>query len=94
MNSLHKNIALSLILFSSGCAYISDAAEEKRLDPDEDNIEWPDDCDNDNPGVGKITWYEDADADGFGNPDVNKEQCEQPEATYRTIKIVMTAMQP
>ena len=79
MNSLHKNIALSLILFSSGCAYISDAAEEKRLDPDEDNIEWPDDCDNDNPGVGKITWYEDADADGFGNPDVNKEQCEQPE---------------
>ncbi len=30
-------------------------------------------------GTGETTWYEDADADGLGNPDVSVSSCEQPD---------------
>lgn len=35
-------------------------------------------CGNDNPACTELTWYEDADADGSGNPNVSQLACEQP----------------
>lgn len=36
-------------------------------------------CDEKNEACTEITWYEDADNDGLGNPDISKSSCEQPD---------------
>ena len=35
-------------------------------------------CKSDDDSCTVTTWYEDADQDGLGNPDVSQEACEQP----------------
>lgn len=35
-------------------------------------------CSDDDPACTELTWYEDADGDGLGNPDVSQSACEQP----------------
>ncbi|NNF22853.1 MAG: hypothetical protein HKN67_12990, partial [Saprospiraceae bacterium] len=36
-------------------------------------------CNDDDPSCVEITWYQDADGDGLGNPDISLDACEQPE---------------
>lgn len=36
-------------------------------------------CDNTDTPCTETTWYEDADGDGLGNPDISLEDCDQPE---------------
>jgi hypothetical protein len=36
-------------------------------------------CDKDEDPCTETTWYQDADGDGLGNPDVSQDSCEQPE---------------
>ena len=66
----------------SGCAFISDVDENKRIDPDNDGTIWLNDCDEDNAEVGITVWYEDSDGDGYGNPDSIKETCDTPDENW------------
>ncbi|WP_420318829.1 hypothetical protein [Ekhidna sp.] len=36
-------------------------------------------CTEDDPPCSEVTWYEDNDSDGLGNPNVSQDSCEQPE---------------
>lgn len=70
--------ALACALVASSCGYITDAELKDRLDLDGDGIPRPDDCDDNDPDVGILSWYVDADRDGYGDPDAPLEQaCEQ-----------------
>ncbi|GEM_PF-2831325 len=50
----------------TGCVWIDDSDVNARLDPDGDQIQWPDDCDDFDSAVGEILWFVDQDRDGFG----------------------------
>jgi hypothetical protein len=55
------------VLTLTGCGFIPASEREWRLDPDDDNTEWPEDCDNDDPSVGGgPPWFLDNDRDGYG----------------------------
>ena len=57
----------------SACALVSDKTETERLDPDNDGVDWPNDCDDNDPNVKEAeTLYLDEDGDGFG--DLSKEE--------------------
>ena len=69
-----------LLSVVTGCGYISDDKFNGRLDPDQDNVSWSEDCDNNDPTIGaKRTFYADADSDGFGDVDNPIEACFLPE---------------
>jgi len=52
--------------FLGGCAFISGSDLKHRFDMDGDGVSRPEDCDDEDPSVGVLTWYADADADGYG----------------------------
>lgn len=53
---------------STGCIFISDRDLLQRIDPDEDGVDFPFDCDDGNDEIGEPTWwYFDGDGDGFGS---------------------------
>ena len=57
-----------IALLAGGCAFVTDADEEKRLDPDGDGVIFPNDCNDDDDQVGgPETFYVDADGDTFGD---------------------------
>jgi hypothetical protein len=63
----------------AGCAYISDEDEKWRLDPDGDGSLLGDDCDDSDGDLAQtVTWYTDADGDGFGAPGSEQTGCEAP----------------
>ena len=63
----------------AGCAYISDDDEKWRLDPDGDGAPIGQDCDDANGELAAdITWFTDADGDGFGAPGTEETGCEAP----------------
>ena len=52
---------------ASGCAYISDEDAKWRLDPDGDGVPIGDDCDDTDDALGAtVSYFLDADGDGFG----------------------------
>ncbi len=52
----------------SGCPLVDDADLASRLDLDGDEVLRPDDCDDDDPGVGAIEdLFPDPDGDGYGS---------------------------
>ena len=57
-----------LFLFAlQGSFYINETDKQNRLDSDEDGLNWPEDCDDQNPEIqGAIDWYLDEDGDGYG----------------------------
>ena len=60
---------LTLIALSA-CNFIGDKDQQSRLDPDKDGVNWPDDCNDNNPNIGAPqVWYIDEDGDGFGSDD-------------------------
>ncbi len=66
-------------LLLSGCAYISDEDEKWRLDPDGDGAPIGQDCDdNDASATDPVTFFTDADGDGFGDPDTEQTACTFP----------------
>ena len=73
-------LALSTAL--AGCAYISDADEKWRLDPDDDDVLLGEDCDDSRKDLAaEVTWFTDADGDGFGAPGTEQTGCEAPAGT-------------
>lgn len=70
-----------MLLFLS-CAYISEGNEQQRIDADNDGVFWNQDCDDDNKNIGILSWYQDADGDGYGNPNQNFEGCEPPDENW------------
>jgi hypothetical protein len=68
-----------LVLWGTGCAYISDKHEDWRLDPDGDGFDITSDCDDENESLGaERKWYVDKDEDGYGDPDDMTRQCTRP----------------
>ncbi|MBL7942900.1 MAG: hypothetical protein JNM00_09045, partial [Flavobacteriales bacterium] len=53
-------------------------------DADGDGIASCDDCDDNNPSIGIITWYPDADGDGYGDDSAPVVQCDPPGVGYTT----------
>ncbi len=70
----------------AACEDCDDFAASVNPDADEVCNSIDDDCDervddNDSDVVDATTWYDDDDADGFGDPDDTVERCEAPEST-------------
>ena len=77
---MFRSTACLALLVFTGCAYISDADEAKRLDPDGDGFLVGDDCDDQDPDVGPpVSWYRDQDRDGYGAPASEESGCVAPE---------------
>ncbi len=74
-----RPLALLSLLGVVGCAYISDEDEKWRLDPDGDGAPIGQDCDdNDASATDPVTFFTDADGDGFGDPDTQQTACTFP----------------
>ncbi|MCB9743766.1 MAG: FG-GAP repeat protein [Alphaproteobacteria bacterium] len=69
---------MTLLLLLLACAFMPQDDVDAYLDPDEDGVPYPDDCDDADPTVGTLVWYADADADGYGDPEDSVTQCEPP----------------
>jgi hypothetical protein len=75
-------LLLSLLL--GACAYIGDADEKARLDPDGDGVLFPNDCDDDDAQRGEPeVFYEDLDGDGFGDAEAELTACTLPDGAVR-----------
>ncbi|MEC8379769.1 MAG: MopE-related protein [Myxococcota bacterium] len=72
-------LILTLVALSA-CNFIGDKDQQSRLDPDNDGVLWPDDCNDNNPNIGAPqVWYIDEDGDGFGSDDnVVRDSCTVP----------------
>src|SRR4051794_19573658 len=68
---------LWLLVALGGCLVPSEDIQA-RLDRDGDGLPWPDDCDPDDPGVTRPSWYADVDRDGHGDPIGGVVGCEPP----------------
>ncbi len=77
-NLLSPLIAFQLaIVFSTGCAFISETSLTERMDLDGDGVSRTTDCDDTDPTVGApSTRFVDADGDGFGT-DESVEACDE-----------------
>lgn len=64
-----------LFLALVGCPYVSPADHDARFDLDGDGVQRPDDCDDNDPAVGIVYRFEDADRDGHGDPAVQVAAC-------------------
>ena len=80
-DTLNRSI-FALCLLLSGCAFISETDESRRLDSDEDGRNWFDDCNDKDAEVGMTVWYADVDEDGYGDPESTMESCEKPEGSW------------
>jgi hypothetical protein len=70
---------LSLIPLLVGCAFLTRQDVDERLDPDNDKVLWPDDCDDNDASIGQESlWYADTDGDGYGGGETLP-SCSQPE---------------
>lgn len=49
-----------------GCIFITETDLSDRMDLDGDGVARPDDCDDTDPSVGTLSWFVDADGDGYG----------------------------
>lgn len=72
---------LTFLLLLSGCFYVSADEHSARWDVDQDGMERPEDCDDKDKNVQELTWYDDADGDGFGDGGTGVSACEQPAGT-------------
>jgi predicted outer membrane repeat protein len=71
--------ALLALLSACDGASTDDTGPFDPDDADGDGVPASEDCDDHDPEVGAPgTWYRDADADGFGNPDRSEEGCDRP----------------
>ena len=76
---MYGNLSLALLSLLIGCAYITDDDEKLRLDPDGDGSPIGEDCDDDDGDLTtEVTWYTDADEDGFGAPGTEEVGCSPP----------------
>jgi hypothetical protein len=77
MRKESTSLALSLLLLI-GCPYLSIDDLDARMDLDGDGVPRPEDCDDDDAGLGApSTWYADVDGDGWGSS-ATTEACTQP----------------
>ena len=70
------------VIFLAGCTLYDVEHINELLDPDEDGVLWPDDCDNSDASVDdrSFRWYRDADGDGWGQEqDFIDQDCLAPE---------------
>ena len=72
-------IGLALPLILAACFGVSERRETRYVDPDEDGVPWPIDCDDQDAEVGTRVWYLDGDGDGLGDALGRIDQCEAPE---------------
>jgi len=74
--------AILTLLALTGCPYISEQESAARRDLDGDGVvavqAGGTDCDDSDASVGVLTWYLDADGDGFGDPAQAQSGCELP----------------
>lgn len=76
---MSSRFALCLSLLLPGCAFLSQADEDARLDPDGDGVTLDDDCDSADPTVSAVRrWFADADGDSFGDRSHAVDACGQP----------------
>ena len=68
-----------LVAMLPACFGVSERRETRYVDPDEDGVPWPIDCDDQDAEVGTRVWYLDADGDGLGDALGRVDQCEAPE---------------
>ncbi|MCK6518877.1 hypothetical protein L6R46_27935, partial [Myxococcota bacterium] len=64
---MRKLVALSALVSLTACVPVTAEERERALDPDGDGVSAYTDCDNQNPTIGALSTYRDADADGFGD---------------------------
>ena len=69
-------LSLSLLLSLPACLATTAEQRERDLDPDGDGVSAYTDCDNQDPTVGALSFYQDVDGDGFGDDAENKNACE------------------
>ena len=75
-----SRLSLLLSFLLPGCAFVSQSAEDARLDPDGDGVTLDNDCDSTDPTVSAIRrWFADADGDAFGDPTHAMDACGQPD---------------
>ena len=75
----------TVLLLTTGCAWISEDEVAARLDVDRDGIQAPADCNDRDGSVGSARiWYLDADRDNFGDPTAPVTACEAPEGHVGT----------
>jgi|GEM_PF-729684 len=56
-----------------------------RYDSDLDGVNVCEDCDDNNPNITTITWYQDSDGDGFGDSGTAITECDSPGIDYVTL---------
>ena len=74
---MRKLVALSALVSLAACVPVTAEERERALDPDGDGVSAYTDCDNQNPTIGALSTYRDADGDGFGDEAENKNACEE-----------------
>ena len=69
-----------LVMWLTGCFWITEGERQARWDLDGDGVERPQDCDDADPTISELTVFHlDTDGDGFGDPGAAVRACRQPE---------------